>query len=429
MKHLKYKRKLAAAVAVAATLTLLAGCAPSSSPKASGSADTPLTLWARSDTSPFITPLVDAYNSSHKSKVKLTLIPAGSSFTQKLGAAVASHSAPDLVSLNLVYAPYFAQAGQLLDVTDRAKKLPDLDKLNKSELDLGTWDGKNYALPFTGDASVMFYNKDLFKQAGLDPEKPPTTWAEIKEDAQKITALGNDNYGYYFPGSGSGWNLFTFTPFIWANDGDVLSGEGAKQKATLTDPAVKDALGFYRDLWTSGVIPKSAQTDDGTQILSLFEAGKVGMVANGAFAYSELKSKFPNLNYGITPIPGKTGGEASFAGGDTIAITKDSKNPDAAWDFVSWTASKDVQEKYIAGAGVVPIRADAVPADSGANFAALVKAMENGKTPKSTVYSQLFEDPNGPWASVIHNSVFNGDIDKETADAQDKWSTILKGAR
>lgn len=388
-----------------------------------------LTLWARSDTSPFIKPLIDGYNASHSNQVKLTLVPAGSSFTQKLGAALASHSAPDIISLNLVYAPYFASADQLLDITDRAKGLSDLGKLNKSELNLGTWDGKIYALPFTGDASALFYNKDLFKAAGLDPNKPPTNWAELKADAQKITALGNGNYGYYFPGSGSGWNLFTFTPFIWANGGDVLTGEGANQKATLTSPAVKEALHFYRDLWTAGVIPKSAETDDGTQILSLFEAGKIGMLANGAFAYSELKSKFPNLNYGITPIPGKDGGHASFAGGDTLAITAETKNADAAWDFVAWATSQEAQQKYVAGAGVVPIREDAVPADSSANFRALVNAMAEGRTPKSTVYSQLFEDPNGPWANLIHNSVFKGDIDKEAESAQARWTALLKGAQ
>ena len=137
----------------------------------------------------------------------------------------------------------------------------------------------------------------------------------------------------------------------------------------------------------------------------------------------------PRTGPGITPIPGKDGGKASFAGGDTLAITKDTKNPDAAWSFLSWATSKDVQEKYIAGAGVVPIREDAVPADSDANFKALVTAMADGRTPKSTVYSQLFEDPNGPWANLIHNSVFNGDIAQEAKTAQEQWTTILKKAR
>jgi multiple sugar transport system substrate-binding protein len=384
-----------------------------------------ITLWARSDTSPFMQPLVDAYNATGAARVELTVVPAGAAFTQKLGAALATGTAPDVISLNLVYAPYFASKGQLADITSRANDLGYVNKLNASELQLGTWNNEIYALPFTGDASALFYNKTLFKKAGLDPSKPPTTWAEIKDAAKKISALGGGVSGYYFPGSGSGWNLFTFTPFIWASGGDVLTGEGANQKSNLNTQPVKDALAFYRDLWTSGVIDPSAQTDDGSQILTLFEAGKVGMLANGAFAYSEFKSKFPNLDYGITPIPGKDGGQASFAGGDTITITGQTKCIDQAWDFVKWTTTVDVQTKYIAGAGVVPIRADAVPAAAGPNFTTLVAAMAMGKTPKSVVYSQLFEDPTGPWATMIHDSVFNGTIDQQVSAADAAWNSII----
>lgn len=430
MKH-PY-RPLAAVAAFAAALAL-AACNGASSPAAtaggSGAASGSATLWVRSDTSPFMQPLVDAYNASHPTHIEMTVVPAGSSFTQKLGAAVASGSGPDLISLNLVYAPYFAAQGQLLDVTDRAKQLGYLDQLNASETNLGTWDGKLYALPFTGDASALLYNKDLFQKAGLDPNKPPTTWAEIKADAAAITRLGDGNYGYYFPGSGSGWNLFTFTPFIWADGGDVLTGDGADQKANLDSQQVKDALGFYRDLWTSGDIPPSAETDDGTQILTLFAAGKVGMLANGSFAYSELTKKYPDVHFGITPIPGSNGGTASFAGGDTLAITKDAKNVNGAWDFIAWATSQEAQAKYVAAAGIVPVRSDAVPSDANANFTALVSAMAKGKTPKSTVYSQLFEDPNGPWANLIHNSVFKGDIDSEATSAQKQWQTILQDGK
>ncbi|HEY8590336.1 MAG TPA: sugar ABC transporter substrate-binding protein [Naasia sp.] len=430
MKHRILRPGTIAGLAVAGVL--LAGCAPSAGTASGGGGggeEGGITLWARSDTSPFIEPLVDAYNASHDTQVELTLVPAGSSFTQKLGSAVASGSGPDLVSLNLVYAPFFASAGQLVDVTERAADLGYLDDLNASEIELGTWEEKLYALPFTGDASALLYNKTLFTEAGLDPEAPPTSWEEMKTAAAAITALGDDKYGYYFPGSGSGWNLFTFTPYIWAEGGDVLSGEGAEQEPTLDTPEVKAALGFYREMWDAGYMPASAETDDGTEILSLFAAGQIGMLPNGAFAYSELTSKYPDIDFGITPIPGSSGGTASFAGGDTLAITKDTTNEDAAWEFIAWATSQEAQAEYIAGAGVVPIREDAVPADANENFKALVTAMAEGRTPKSVVYSELFEDPAGPWANMIHNSVFGGDIDAETSTAQEQWAAILESAK
>ncbi len=413
-----------------AALSVFAGGARegAASGGAGGESTTALTIWARSDESPFITPLIEGFNSSHPAiKAQLTIVPAGAAFTQKFAAALSTGTGPDVVSLNLVYVPYFASVGQLTDITSMAQALPDYKIMNASEMRLSTYNGAIYALPFTGDASVLFYNKDLFAKAGI--AKPPTNWSELREDAKKITALGGDVYGFYFPGNGSGWNLFTFTPYVWAAGGDVLVGEGKDQKATLNTPEVISALSLYRQLLADGSIPSSSQTDDGSQILTLFEAGKIGMLGNGSFAYSELTQMYPNIHFGIAPIPGPNGGEASFAGGDTIAIPKGTKHLAQAWEFVKWATSKETQWTYLGKAGIVPIRPDAVPASYAAenpSFAALIHAMSIGKTPKSVVYSQLFENPNGAWASMIHDAVFSSQTPAATAaQAQQGFEQIL----
>ena len=69
--------------------------------------------------------------------------------------------------------------------------------------------GRIYGVPLYADVSALFWNKDLFRKAGLDPEKPPTSLAEIREYADKITALGGDVKGYFLPGSCAGCNIFT----------------------------------------------------------------------------------------------------------------------------------------------------------------------------------------------------------------------------
>ncbi len=391
---------------------------------------TQLTIWARSDESPFISPLIEGFNKANPGiTAALTIVPAGAAFTQKFAAALATGSGPDAVSLNLVYVPYFASVDQLTDITSRAQALTDYKDMNASEKRLGTYNGKIYAIPFTGDASVLFYNKDLFARAGI--RRPPRDWGEMREDARKITSLGEGVYGFYFPGNGSGWNLFTFTPYVWAAGGDVLQGEGKDQKATLDSPPVIAALTHYKNMWKDGSIPSSAQTDDGSQILSLFEAGKIGMLGNGSFAYSELTAKFRNIHFGVTPIPGPNGGEASFAGGDTLAIPKGTRHLDDAWTFLKWATSKEAQWSYIAKVGVVPIRPDAIPpsyARENPSFAALVHAMSIGRTPWSVVYSDLFENPNGAWASMIHDAVFTSVTPAEAAaKAQQGFQQILSG--
>jgi multiple sugar transport system substrate-binding protein len=191
---------------------------------------------------------------------------------------------------------------------------------------------------------------------------------------------------------------------------------------------VAAALRFYHKLWADGVIPSSAKTDDGTNILSLFEAGKIGMLGNGSFAYSELTAKYPNLHYAATFIPGEHGGWASFAGGDDIAIPKGTRNMADAWQFLQWVTSKQVQFNYLAKYGVVPVRSDALPsryARSHPIFNKLVEAMAKGRTVKSVVYTQIFEDPTGPWIRMIQKAVFTGDIRGAISLGQTGFAAIL----
>src|SRR5262249_17551281 len=148
-----------------------------------------------------------------------------------------------------------------------------------------------------------------------------------------------DTYGFYFSGACGGCNIFTFMPYTWASGGDILNSDGTK--ATLSpNPVLKDALSFYQRMWAAGDIPKGSKSDDGTNFLNAFTTGKIGMVGSGAFAVGTLKSQFPKIDFGITPLPSKDGsGSSSFAGGDVIGIPSGSKNVDAAWEFINWCLS------------------------------------------------------------------------------------------
>ena len=238
-------------IALVAALLLSACAAPAAAPAASGgegasgAADSAggitMSFWSRDSNQAQVRALVDAWNATHDNKIEVTVIPGGEYMT-KVGAAAAGGSAPDIIAVDLIYVPQFAAAGQLADITEMAKSLPYFDKLSPSHVRLATYEGKIYALPFNAEGSILLWNKGLFKEAGLDPEKAPTTWAEIAADAAKITALGDDKYGYYFSGACAGCNAFTFAPLIWAGGGDILSEDGTA--ATLTDPNVAAALDF-----------------------------------------------------------------------------------------------------------------------------------------------------------------------------------------
>ena len=405
------RRSVTALAGMAATVAMLASACGGGGDEPEQAADAKptgtITVWARDAQQGFMKQLVDLYNADHEVQAKVTVIP-GSSFVQKLGTAASSGSGPDVASIDLVFAPYFAQAGALEDISELADSLPYKDALSPSHRKMSTFEDATYALPFTAEASAMYYNKDLFKKAGLDPAKPPTTYAEIRDAAKKIRALGDDYYGFTFAGACGGCNVFEFTPHIWASGGDVLSEDGMQAK--LDSPEVTEALQFYRDMWTDGSIPSAAKNDAGTQQVPLFTSGKVGMTPLGAFAIPTMEKA--KVNFGVAPIPGKDGEVSSFAGGDVISVISGTKNKAGAEDFVKWATDEQAQA-FLAKNGSVPVRTDLVDkiySTQGEHYKVFGDLMGVGRTPYSVVENPIFNDNNGPWVKMINDAVFGGDI-------------------
>ncbi len=420
MKHLSRYARLVTAIAL--LLATLAISLPSS-------AQEPVTIsfWSRDSAAALVQSLADAWNATHDNQIEVTLIPAAE-YVTKLGTAIAAGEPPDLLAIDLIYVPQFAAAEQLTEIGDLAATLPFFDTLSPSHIRLATYEDGLYALPFNAEASVLIYNKDLFEQAGLDPEVPPTNWQEIYDDAVAISALGEDIDGFYFSGACAGCNAFTFLPLIWASGGDVLSEDATE--ATLTDPAVKAALEFYHQMWTEGLMPETATVDAGAEFLSVFFSGKIGMMGTGAFAISTIKNDHPEINFGITFLPGQEGGVSSFAGGDSIGIPAGSAHVEEAFEFIEWALSEEVQLEMYAASASLPVRTDLAENEYFEEDPRLMtnaEAMAFGRTPYSLVYNQLFNDSNGPWLAMIQQAVFDGQIDEAIAAAQEQFTAIMTG--
>ncbi len=327
---------------------------------------------------------------------------------QKYAVAAAGGTAPDALSLDLIYTPSFAASGQLQDITDLAKSLPYFDQLSKAHLSVGTYQDRIYGLPFSADSSVLVWNKKLFREAGLDPDKGPTTWAEIRADAEKVDALGNGVDGFYFSGNCGGCNIFTFTPLIWASGGDIFNADGTE--ATIDTPQMRDAVAFYQGMVKDGLVPAGSQTDTGSNFFAAFATGKIGISPSGAFAIGALNEQFPDLEYGVTFLPGKEGGSSSFAGGDNFVVSSGTDKMEAIKAFLDYAYSLEGQT-LLARNGSLPVRADvAKEALAGLDERYLIaaEAMANGKTPYSVVFNDLINSANGPWISML-NKAFFGD--------------------
>ncbi|MBV8970122.1 MAG: sugar ABC transporter substrate-binding protein [Verrucomicrobia bacterium] len=389
-----------------------------------GAKDT-ITFWVRDSDQGFVEPLVKAYNARGEDTVKLTVVPAAQ-FVTKFATAIAGGSPPDVVATDLIYVPAFAAAGQMTDITERAKALPFFSHLSPSHIRLSTWENKLYSVPFSAEASVLVYNKGLFRAAKLDPEKPPANFSEFENDAKQITALGNGVKGFYFSGSAAGGMVFTAFPLVWASGGDVLSPEG--KTATVDNPAMHSTLELYRRLWENKFVPEGAKSDTGTSFFSTFANGKIGMCFLGAFSIGILKEKYPNVDFGVAPLFGQNGETSSFAGGDSIGIPKGSKNVEAAWKFINWCLGDNVQIEQFAKHGSLPVRTDVGENELKAvdpRYLICAKMMAEGKTPYTVKYNELFNDQNGPWLAMFQEAVFGANVDSAIKNGQEKFNAIL----
>lgn len=289
------------ALAVPLALASCGGTQSSGAAGASGgSADngTAVTMWVRSATDQYSTRLVTAYNASHKNKVNLTVIP-NDNYLQKVGAAAGANALPDLLAADVVYAPNYTSKGLFVDISDRVAKLAYAKQLAPSHLAAGSWKGKLFAVPHKLDSSVMFYNKDLFTAAGLNPGKPPTNFAEVLADARKISALGGGKYGFNFGGNCGGCGVYAMFPYSWAAGSQVLSSDG--KKADFDNASFRASLGLYKTMWDEKLVPQSAMTEDGSTWQNSFLAGNVGIFPQGSPIVGDLL-KQKKFKWGVTAL-------------------------------------------------------------------------------------------------------------------------------
>ncbi|MDK1387754.1 sugar ABC transporter substrate-binding protein [Sinorhizobium sp. 8-89] len=381
-------------------------------------------MWVRSGIGESFKKVVEAYNASHENQVAMTEVPF-SELVQKYATAIAGGQTPDALSLDLIYTPAFAAAGQLEDLTDWAKALPYFNSLSPSHVQLGTYQDRIYGLPLSVETSIFAWNKDLYKKAGLDPEKAPANWEEIEANAEKIRALGDDIYGFYFSGGGcGGCMIFTFTPLVWGSGADILSADG--KIATLDTPEMRKAVDIYRSMVKKDLVPASAASDNGANFLT-FTNGKIGQQSLGAFAIGTLVTEHPDINFGVTLIPGVNGGTSSFAGGDNFVITKGTKKIDAVKEFLEYTYSMDGQ-RIMAKYGSLPTRgdiADKVLEGLDPRMQVGIKAIEVAKTPYTLQFNDLINSANGPWATFTNAAIYGDDVDGAFSNAQSEMQSII----
>jgi multiple sugar transport system substrate-binding protein len=418
-----------------------AGCSSSSSPSSAASAGSPgfgvnatgtVQFWARTVSKTLAEKLVSEFNATHTNlKVKLTLTSINDD-TTSLATSIRAGDPPDVVGLNDIDMPTFTRDGSFMNLTKAIAKLPFAKDLSPGHIGLATYQGQEYGVPYWADLSVLWYNKKLFTEAGLNPADPPATYAQILSDAQKISKLGHGISGFTFAGDCEGCLGFTVQPGIWASGSYLTSGPIGNQQATITgNSALESALTLYRELWTQHLVPANDRTDDGPTWGQDFVAGKIGIMPGGYGQVEDIATPAELASeFGDTPLPGQNGGYSTFDGGDDFAIPAAAKNPSGAWEFITWVLQQQQQEQY-PELGATPIRTDLLtPAYEAAHplDAVALKALGHGYAPVGLIYNQAFNVASGPWFQMFSTAVYDGNMSLALQQGQSGFTQLLQQA-
>ena len=256
-------------------------------------------------------------------------------------AALAAGTLPDVFTIPFTDGKGLIAQDQIVNIDSRVRALPYADKFNPNVLVNGQGDdGSIRAVPIAAYAMSLTYNRTIFKEAGLDPDKPPTTWEEVRAAAKTIVEkTGKAGFAEMATENTGGWQLTTAT---YARGGRMQEvGEDGKVQATLNNSATKSALQYLKDLrWTDNSMGSTFDYAWGS-INQAFAAGQIGMFTGGSDLYTAMiqNNGLKPDDYGVTTIPIADDPNAGVLGGGTLAavnVATTEAQRDAAVTWIDW---------------------------------------------------------------------------------------------
>jgi multiple sugar transport system substrate-binding protein len=341
---------LAAAVALAVCSLAFAACGgdDSSDNGSSGKVEGEISLLApeySDNTEGFWRDLIGKFEAANPgAKVKLQMV-SWTDINQKITTLVSTNQAPDILNLD-AYAN-FAGDDLLLPADDVLSPKTQDDFIDKFA-ENGKYDGTQYGIPFVGSVRGLFYNKDIFKKAGIT--SPPKNWDELRADAEKIKAKGEVGYGMPL---GPEEAQAEFSLFMWGNGGDWVDGD----TWTITKDQNVQALDFLNELANKDKVTQpNPGTTNRTDLWKVFGAGKIGMVMGSNFFPVLLKAQNPKLNYGVAPVPvNGSNPQVTLGVEDYLMAFKSTKHEPVVKAFLDFVFQQQNYGKFINTEGFLPV--------------------------------------------------------------------------
>ena len=350
----------------ALSLGLLAGCSGGSSSKTSKEAASKddVKVWVQfSDETAegkAWEQVVQNFNKKYKGKYKVVTeyIPrsgSGGGYEDKVNAAITTNSLPDVITLDGPNTAAYAKSKVITPLDDYLKDNNMGDVLDSIKQQ-GTYDGKFYAFGYSESNVGIYYNKKMFKEAGIDESSLPTlkkpwTWDEFKAISKKLKDHFKEAAIDFRLNSNDEMLPYAYMPLIWSNGGSVVNEDGTKAEGYFNSKESTQAVQFIQDLVKEGYTTVSP-------VEKGFETGQYPMVLSGSWTIADLQTNYKDIDFGILPYPvsNKTKKLVSPSGSWQLAVTTKSNKKDAAAEFVKFATNTESSEILSLGNSVLPIR-------------------------------------------------------------------------
>ncbi|MGI9862856.1 ABC transporter substrate-binding protein [Moorella naiadis] len=336
------------------TMVLLEGCAkqPNSESNKSNTADIKavnITFWypQAGNWLQIMNDLINQFQKEHPNiKITAMAIPEAQRM-EKLLTALAGGEPPDVTLNAPSEVPVLAAKNAIVAIDSLGEVPKDYYDAPRQACIV---DNHLYALPIAMGNMVLYYNAELFKKAGLDPEKPPTTWNELIDYARKLTNPSENQWGILLPTKVAPLTTEWWDNFLWASGGKFLSQDN--KEAAFNSQEGVEALQFWVDLFQKYKVAPLIQLDNVTMV-SMYQTGKVGMLP----IYPQFVQTVRKLPFETkTAMMPKNIIQTSTLGGYALTISQKSKDRQAAWTFINWLSRPENAVKLNVGMGSLPVR-------------------------------------------------------------------------
>lgn len=340
---------------------------------------TTLILWhyLGSDTGDTFKTLVDEWNCKNPD-VYVQLSYGGNSRTMldKLLASIVAKAAPDIALMDQFWVPELANSGALSNLDGLLSETEEADFLAPAK-QAASYAGSLWTIPFGMSNQALFYNKDMFKAAGLNPEAPPKTWDELFQMGLKLSKDTNgdgkvDQFGLTMPITANTGMVYYFVTFLWQAGAELYNKDYTATSFNST--AAIRAVQYLQKLVSYQVLPLA-------NIADAFLNGRAAMAIASTSTLGYLKSSAA-FSLGVSHMPSGAK-KVTGVGGNSLGIFKSDKAREAAaFTFVKWMASPDVSVRWAMETGYTPVRTSAI---NSKEYKALIQ-----KDPMvATIVSQL----------------------------------------